>query len=82
MREDLHQRLKKPFPITDELNEFGEHFHANPQKVSMLLTILRCLRVDYEFGRVEEWETRSWKELVAQERGDHYHVQEGNRLCF
>ena len=53
-KEDLYQRLRERFPITDELNDFAERYHADPQKVSMLLTIPRYLRVGYEFSRVDQ----------------------------
>lgn len=53
-QEELYQRLREQFPITDELNEFAEHYHADPQKVSTLLTIPRYLRVGYEFSQVDQ----------------------------
>ena len=52
--DDVSKRLQRQFPITDELIEFAEHHHADPQKVSMLLTIPRYLRVGYEFSRPDQ----------------------------
>lgn len=53
-QEELSQRLREQFPITDELNEFSERYHADPQEVSMLLTIPRYLRVGYEFSQADQ----------------------------
>ena len=53
-QEDLYARLREQFPITDELIEFAEYYHADPQNVSMLLTIPRYLRAGYEFSRVDQ----------------------------
>lgn len=53
-QEELCKRLREQFPITDELNEFAKRYHADPQKISMLLTIPRYLQVGYKFSQVDQ----------------------------
>ena len=89
--DDVCKRLQRQFPITDELIEFAEYYHADPQKVSMLLTIPRYLRVGYEFSRPDQILELEFTKLLESDvrfrkcqRCGRYFIMKGNfnpRYC-